>query len=65
MTKATIVGILTRVLYFVAGSWIGMLSLGAAHASDSRVPAVGFGVCCWLAVAFYGIAVLTNEEIES
>lgn len=51
-------------------AWIAMLGLGAAHASDSRIPTLGYGAMFWLtfgATAIVGAGFATStfsKEIQ-
>lgn len=44
--------VMLAILSAFGTAWLAMVFLGAAHSSDSRVPAFGFGAVFWLALAF-------------
>lgn len=44
------ISLLDAIFTFLLNAFFLMLGLGVLHASLAIVPALGFGVCCWLLV---------------
>jgi hypothetical protein len=53
--KEVAMTVVVAVLAFAVSVWIAMLSLGAAHAADGRIPALGWLPTFWLALALVSI----------
>lgn len=50
------------VVVFVLEVWLSMLVIGAAHAADERVPALGWGAVAWLVVL---VNIVTGVTVDN